>query len=83
MAAKVIHSGFTPDTHIFLSWFSESDVHTLGKAMQGQNDPIVEKTQDFNNIHTRWGFNILRPINVGYILRQLTDLEHADLKWVH
>ena len=83
MATAMYNDGFAPDTHVLLSWFSQSDIHTIDRALEGETDPVVKNNHAFSNLTTTWGFNVLQPTNVRQTFRLFTDLESTDLKWVH
>lgn len=83
MGVDIFSSGFSADSHIFLSWFSEADVYTFARSLMVDNEVITEKTKQHRSMYALNGVNSLQPINVGYVFQELTDLASTKQSFVH
>ncbi|CAN9199983.1 unnamed protein product [Alternaria alternata] len=77
-------SGFHPDTHRILSWYSVLDMQVFSRALSGENRLIVSRdSQSSYQIYDRDDQASLQPVNFGLLVRNCSDLACGQLGYVH
>jgi len=75
--------GISLDMHRLLSWFFSHDMTTISRALQGVDHAAYHKDCGQDVLTDKTGALVMHPVNLGHILRNLTDLRSRNSAYVH